>query len=60
MCGTAHLYSQIRKFSDQGEYIPLGVLWPWGVNLALFLSDLGSVSVKEVTFYLLSQPAKVE
>ena len=31
---------------------PLGVLWPWGVDLALSLSDLGSVCVEEVTFYL--------
>ena len=29
---------------------PLGVLWPWGVDPALILSDLKSVSVEEVTF----------
>ena len=29
---------------------PLVDLWPWGVNLALTLSDLGSVCVEEVTF----------
>ena len=31
---------------------PLVDLWPLGVNPALTLSDLGSVCVEEVTFYL--------
>ena len=28
---------------------PLGVLWPWGFDLALILSDFGSACAKEVT-----------
>ena len=31
-------------------YYPLGVLWPWGFDPVLILSDLGPLSVEEVIF----------
>ena len=35
----------------------LGDLWPWGVNPALILSDLGSVLVTQVPGYLVQSPS---